>query len=43
MVGCCIPVKKPRRFYIDKPFWIVMQEEDKHPYFVAHIVNLDDK
>ena len=30
-----------RRFCLDKPFWIVMREKNNHPYFIAHIVNIN--
>jgi hypothetical protein len=26
---------------LDKPFWIVMREKNNHPYFIAHIVNIN--
>lgn len=40
MLKCKKVKTESRHFYIDKAFWIVMKESDKHPYFVAYINNV---
>ncbi len=29
----------PKRLILDKPFWVVMRQKGKHPYFITHINN----
>lgn len=34
---------EPKYFIFDKPFWVMMKEKGKHPYFCALIKNPTDK
>lgn len=31
--------KKGRKLLLEKSFWIVMKQKDKHPYLIVNIVN----
>lgn len=38
---CCKKADvQPRRFILNRPFWLVMREKDRHPYLVVHIRNI---
>ena len=36
-------VSEPKSCVLDRPFWVVMREKEKHPYFVAYITHPTDK
>ena len=32
-----------KHIILDKSFWVVFREDDKHPYFIAYIANVEEK
>lgn len=38
---CARPKKTPKILVLDSPFWLVMQQKGKHPYFLTRIGNTE--
>jgi hypothetical protein len=32
-----IPLREPKRIVLDGPFWVIMREKERNPYFILRV------